>query len=398
MALIAVLLMCLAASLLLSGLGYSSVRKVLARPVPEPTTLLPLSVLRPLKGLEVGLYENLVSLAVQDYPDFELVLGIADPDDPAVEVARQLKRDYPGVRVRLATGAPVVGLNPKVNNLLHMAARARHDLILVSDSNVRVGPTYLRQLAAELSDPSVGLVHSALVGQGDGSVGSVLENLQMNTVTAYGACGMLALSGRPLVIGKSMLFRKSELDQIGGLLGVANVLAEDYVIGRRFHAAGFAVRLSPHRIEVISAGWALDRFLNRQLRWSQMRFHLAPLAYLFEPLICSFFWAGVLATVASVEALPSGWRDGLLAVCAVVVSIRVALDSAQTLRLRGRRLSAGEVALLPVKDLLMLSLWVAGFLKRTINWRGTVAYVGAGSVLSAAPQRTARQRAAPHAG
>ena len=127
--------------------------------------------------------------------------------------------------------------------------------ILISDSNVRVGSDYLRALAGELSDPEVGMVHSVLVGQGGDTLGALLENLQMNTITAYGASGMELFSGLPLVIGKSMLLKLSHLEEVGGFLGVANLLAEDYVLGRRFHDAGHKVRLSPYRIGVVNAGW-----------------------------------------------------------------------------------------------------------------------------------------------
>ena len=379
---IAVLLVSLVASLVLSGAGLWAVRRLLAQPVPVPASFPPITVLKPLKGIDGGLYENLSSIVHQDYPDFEVIFGIEDPDDPAVEVALRVKNENPQVRIRLATGAPLVGMNPKVNNLLHMVRYARHDYVLISDSNVRVGSDYLKALAGELADPAVGLVHSVLVGQGGDTLGSLLENLQMNTVTVYGASGMEHFTGLPLVIGKSMLLKLSNLERVGGLLGVANLLAEDYVLGRRFHAAGFKVRLSPYRIGVVNAGWGLARFINRQLRWSQMRRNLTPLTYLFEPMMITWIWSALLIPAALLADLPALARGAIVAVALVATMARFALESRQIARLRGWPITLRELACIPLKDLLMLMVWAAGFAKRTIDWRGTQALIGRGTVLT----------------
>jgi ceramide glucosyltransferase len=350
--------------------------------VPVPAVFPPITVLKPLKGIDGELYENLLSIVHQDYPDFEVIFGIEDPDDPAVEVALRVKNENPQVRIRLATGAPLVGMNPKVNNLLHMVRNARNDYILISDSNVRVGNDYLRALAGELSDPSVGMVHSVLVGRGGDTVGSLLENLQMNTITAYGASGMEHFTGLPLVIGKSMLLKLSNLEKVGGLLGVANLLAEDYVLGLRFHAAGFKVRLSPYRIGVVNAGWGLPRFINRQLRWSQMRRNLSLLPYLGEPLIITWIWSAMLIPAALLAELSAPALTAVLAIALLAPAVRFALESRQVARLRGTPITLRELAYIPLKDLVMLMVWVAGFFKRSIDWRGTQALIGRGTVLT----------------
>jgi ceramide glucosyltransferase len=263
-----------------------------------------------------------------------------------------------------------------------MVRYARHDYILISDSNVRVGSDYLRALAGELSDPSVGLVHSVLVGQGGDTLGSLLENLQMNTVTVYGASGMEHFTGLPLVIGKSMLLKLSHLEEVGGLLGVANRLAEDYVLGRRFHAAGFKVRLSPYRIGVVNSGWGLPRFINRQLRWSQMRRNLTLLPYLAEPLIITWIWSAMLIPAALLADVPALVRAAVIGVALLAPAVRFALESRQVARLRGTPITLRELACIPLKDLVMLMVWAAGFVKRTIDWRGTEALIGRGTVLT----------------
>jgi ceramide glucosyltransferase len=205
----------------------------------------PITVLKPLKGAEDGLYDNLASLARQDYPDYEILIGADDPLDPALEVARQVQADHPEARIHLCAGSRHLGLNPKVNLLAALSDRAEHDHLLISDSNVRVEPGYLRDTAAELADPAVGLVTNVLVGEDADRLGGVLECLHLNSFVASAASFARVVGRRVCVIGKSMLFRKRDLDRLGGFWAVRNVLAEDYVIGRSFELAGYKVALSP---------------------------------------------------------------------------------------------------------------------------------------------------------
>src|SRR5467141_3240672 len=139
-----------------------------------------ITVLKPVKGDEPGLYENLASLARQDYPAYEILIGADDARDPALATAREVQEDFPQVPIGIHVGARQLGLNPKVNLLSALFDRARHDAVLISDSNVRVGPEYLREMAAEMADPAVGLVTNMVVGDGAG-VGALLETLHLNS-------------------------------------------------------------------------------------------------------------------------------------------------------------------------------------------------------------------------
>jgi ceramide glucosyltransferase len=375
----------LAVAYALMLIGDVAVRQMLAkRRVLEYGPTPPISILKPLKGVDDGLWENLVSLAEQSYPEFEILIGIEDHEDPAMELALKLRRSYPQIPIRIVTGGAPVGLNPKVNNLNNSARFARHELFLISDSNVRVGPDYLRAVAAELGDPKVGLVHSMLEGEGERSLGSIFENLQLNTVAAQAVCGMAMLTGKPCVIGKSMLFRRADLERMGGFPAVANVLAEDYVIGRNFHRSGMRVVLSPYPVAVIGEKWPLRRFVNRHIRWGQMRRSLVLWAYLLEPLLNPVLWSLGLAASAVVFPLTSDVRAFWLVVAAAGVAGKSLHDSFMVGHVRGRNLSLGQLLLVPVKDLLIFALWVAALFKREVEWRGNTMRIGAGSALTPA--------------
>jgi ceramide glucosyltransferase len=334
-----------------------------------------ITVMKPLCGADAGLEENLESFFAQDDISYELLFGVEDPSDPAVVVVQRLLARHPEQRARLVVHDVRAGVNPKVRNLRGMIAHARHDLVVVSDSNVRVSPTYLSELADEFSRDAHGCLVTNLVrGTGENGLGSALDSVQLAGFCAAGMAGP-TLAGEALVMGKSMMFSRRTLDSLGGLDSLSNVLAEDYVMGKMFQHGGYAVRIAPTVIDDVNTGTTLHGFLSRNLRWAMLRFRLRPLAYLLEPLASPLAMLPVAWAAFGPWAVP--WALALL----------FSRDAVQWMILdRGR--TAGLPLLLSVlREALSLAVWVVAPFRKHVAWRGTRVRLSSGSVAYATPTR-----------
>jgi ceramide glucosyltransferase len=333
----------------------------------------PISILKPLCGMDEGLYENLVSFAEQRYPEFEIIFAVADPLDAALQAVERLRRTFPHVRTRvLAHGEDDPAANPKVISLQHMLRVARYDHVLVSDSNVRVKEDYLAAIAAEMDDPSVGLVSNMIVGAGATSLGAHCENLHLNTFVIAGVC-MGDITDRPVVVGKSMLMRRHELQSLGGFDALRYILAEDYVLGQRYHESGYRVVLSNHQIVTYNRRMEMRRFLSRHLRWAQLRRTCALGPFMMEPLLyASPFLAAPMLRAESGACYQA---------CALGLTLRIVLDAACAKRTSGAWPTWTSLLFIPVKDTLMLGVWSVALVSRRVHWRGHSLRIGSGSRL-----------------
>lgn len=343
----------------------------LPRPEAEPVT-----VLKPLCGADDALEANLETFFCQDHESFELLFGVQGEADPAIPVVRRLMARYPRVRARLVIHAGSRALNPKVGNLLATLRAGTHDLVVISDSNVAVRSDYLSAMQASLARPGVGLVTSPITGVGEATLGARLENLQLNG-TISGSVAASALVGRTLVVGKSMMFHRSDLERLGGLGAVANLLAEDYVIGRMFRAAGMRVALCPQPVLNVVQTGTLSTFFARHLRWAMLRTRLKTAIYPAEVLANPMLGA-VLSPFFGLGAWP------LL----LGAALSMARDGLCWLRLRGPRGLLAALPMSPVKDLINLGLWATAPFRRHVGWRGKRLRLSAGSLLYAEAQPT----------
>jgi ceramide glucosyltransferase len=327
----------------------------------------PVTVFKPLKGVDEGLEENLRSFFRLDYPVYQLLFGVADADDPAIDVVKRLLAEFPDRDAQLVVGNPVFGLNPKVENLAAMDRYSKYDTILISDSNVRVRPPYLRETACYLAEPGVGMVTNLFVGVGEQQTGAVLENLQLNGFIA-GGVALASLLRVTCVVGKSMLMPVRVLEAAGGFASVRNLLAEDQVLGVRVRKAGYAIRLSHHVIENVNSSRGFRWFLNRHSRWYKIRRQMALSAFLSEPM-ANLTAVGLIWALSGESGLAWG---GLL----VLVGLGIARDALQTLLLRGSVPKLRHLLLSPVKDLLLLPVWLDAIVDARVQWRGNRFLIG----------------------
>lgn len=349
-----------------------------------------ISILKPLCGVDDDLAANLDVFAALDYPIYEVLLGVRDPSDPAYPVAVAAARRHPRrLRVVVQRGAP--GLNPKVNQLLTLARAARFGLFVVSDSNVRVAPGYLAEIAAALADPRVGLVTHAVAGVGERRLGALMDNLHLCASVGAGMIGAKRVANQDVVVGKSMALRRRDLDALGGFGVVADVLAEDYLLGRMVPARlGKKVVVAPTPVHNVSERRSARDFYRRYRRWSVIhRQAIGGRIYAAQLLLHPSFVAAVgLALHPSPRAL---------AAFALVVALKLAYDAAALHLLRGGRVPLATVVASPLKDALLAAAWLSGLVRRDIDWRGNRLRVLAGTRLAAPATKFANRSPARRA-
>lgn len=365
--------------------GAHAASRVLRRKADEVGRAPRVSILKPVAGVDEDLAQNLASFAALDYPAFELLLGLADPSDPAAFVVKAFVDAHPGLDVRIVHTDPAAAVNPKVAQLLGLERVATGEVLVISDANVRVAPSYLWSLVAELSRPGVGLVSSLVAGDGERTWGAALENLQLGAQVAPTVAAMTLLSDLPVAVGKSMAMWRRALVSLGGFAVVGDVLAEDHVLGRLFADAGHLVAVDFAAVENRNADCTLARTLERHTRWAKMRRAIVPVAFAVEPLGSPF-----VVAVASLLWLPSP-----LAVQAIVLValLQTAVAAASVQALRGRPMALRHVVLEPLRALLLQLCWLRACVSRRVEWRGHPFLVQADSRLVPWPSGRVRASA-----
>ena len=349
---------------------------------------LPVSVLKPLCGADDALEDNLATFFRQDWPHYELVFGVEGASDPAIPIVRRLCALHPHVPARLVIHDGHRALNPKVSNLRAMLEGGTHDVVVISDSNVAVAPDYLRLLLGQLTAaPDVGLVTNLFAGTGEHNLGATLENLHLNGPVAGNVAITAESEDRVVSIGKSMMFRRSVFEALGGLESVGALLAEDYVMGRMFAQAGYKVRLCPGVVANVVRATTVRRFLSRTLRWGIIRSRVTPLLYPFEPLVNPMAMALVAPLLGLMGPGPLTWG----------VALTLLRDGLQWRRLRGdTRGLAQALPLGPIKDLLVFGVWALAPFVHTVRWRGRAYRVSTGTRLYAQRPPSARAATRQH--
>jgi len=359
---------------------YAQGRVLSAAPPPAPPSLPPVTILKPLKGVDDGLERNLRSFFRQDYPAYELILGSPDADDPALEVARRVAAEFPGFPARVVVGREALCPNPKMNLLAGLARHASHGIFLISDSNIEADPGYLRDLVAHLHRPGVGLVSSLFRGSGWRGLGGALESLQLNTFVMGGVSAAYRVMNIPCVVGKSMLFRREDLESMGGFAFLGAHLAEDQVCGEEMKARGRGVVVSGRLIDNVLGRRTVGAFLDRHERWCRIRRRISLGGYLGE-----FFVNPVplaLLALALSPAVP-------MAVVFGSVWLAASAMAASAERRAGVRRPLWHYPPLELlRGLLTAAVWFVPFFSGSVNWRGDRLKIGPRTRLLLDPSRT----------
>ena len=355
-------------SLLVAGsLAYSllsilaALRYLAAGRVERVSSTEPISILKPLSGIDEGLEKNLRSFFEQDYPRFEMVFAVREECDPCVSLVRRLCAEYPRIPSRLLVVGEPDYLHAKVYSLAHMLAAARHDILVMSDSDIRVGPDLLRRVAAEFAagpdGAQVALATCPYRAVAGGSLWSQLEAVGMNTTFWQGVLTARLLDGMKFAVGPTIVARRAALEAIGGMERVKDSIAEDFDLGRLVAEAGYRVILSSYVIEHRIGSESLAQNFAHRTRWGRTSRRSRPSGYLGQ-----VFMHPLPIAALRVMASPNAWP-----VAALAVAIRYASAWVTARMVLGAPL---DWVLLPLDDLLGLFFWIGGFFGDTITWRG----------------------------
>ncbi|MBY0520688.1 MAG: bacteriohopanetetrol glucosamine biosynthesis glycosyltransferase HpnI [Sphingomonas sp.] len=349
----------------LFGAGYNVFAALLLRrpcPVAPAQHWPSVTILKPLHGLEPALPANLATFFAQDYPGpVQIIFGARSPTDPALALAREMAQAHGDTDAAFVADATRHGANNKLSNLTNMMVAAKHEIIVVADSDVAWTAGSLRLIVAAMADPKIGLVSCLLRGRGDAGFWSRLAAMDiayryMPSVVVGTAIGL----ARP-VLGPTHALRRSTLDTIGGFVAFADVLADDYEIGRAVRGLGLETRVTDFYVTHGCADPTLPALVAHELRWSVTIFRIDPLGF---------------AGSAAVHALPIALIGAAAAQFSVVSQIILAATLAARILVKQRMDhvaggSAGPLWLLPARDLLSFALFCATFFIDKVNWRGT---------------------------
>jgi ceramide glucosyltransferase len=347
-----------------------------------PSYTPPVSLLKPVKGVDFASYENFSSFCHQDYPEYEILFAVNDDSDPAVPLIRRLATEFPARQIRLITGAAQIGANKKVNNLIALAREARHHILVLTDGDVRVGSNYLREVVAPFADAKTGAVTSFYRGIAQKSLGAELEAIGASSDFFAGVLVAEWKEGMTFALGASIGTSKQWVSKIGGFEAIADMHSDDYELGHRIAKAGGEVLLSREPVWTMYPAQTARGFWNHQVRWARTVRLCRPVSYLGLIFTHGLPWV-VLAAVAA----PAKW----IAAAYLFAYLILRLVMAWTVGIWGvgddvlRR----KLWLVPLRDAIYFAVWLASFASNRISWGGEQFTMQKGQMVPASPSKSA---------
>lgn len=324
----------------------------------------PVSILKPVRGLDREAYENFASFCRQHYPRYEILFGVANDQDPALPAIREVIRDFPELPLRLLIGSQELGANDKVNRLCRLVREARYELLVINDSDIRVGPGYLASVIFPFRDPQVGIVTCMYRGMAGAGLWSELEAINLSSNFLGGVLVARQMEGVRFSLGATIAITRERLGEIGGFEALADFAVDDFEIGQRVASRGYRIELSPYTVQTVCPSHTAKEFFEQHLRWTIGLRHSRPAGH------CGWLFAqGLPWSLAAAAAGHSVFAA--MAYLGAYLTLRLAM--AWTVGVRGLRdpLLRRKLWLVPLSDALGSLIWLLSFGRNCITWRGS---------------------------
>jgi ceramide glucosyltransferase len=343
---------------------------------PQPEFTPPVSNLKPIRGFDPDAYENFASLCRQDYPDYELLFCVGSYDDPAVPIIEKLALDFPERDIRIIVGSGRTGPNDKVAKLARLTAEARHEVLVINDSDVRVEPNYFRSIVAPLRNPRVGAVTCLYVSAETKSLAENLHSIGMISDFFAGILTARQLDGVKFALGKTIATTRTKLAEFGGYDHIVDRPGDDLLVGRLIAEQGHQVELLPYSVSTVSDYSSMRDMLHRRLRWIVVMRHMRPSGH-----FGLLFTHGLPWSLAAIALHPTA------AVAAAYLGTYVALRCAMTWLIGSWGLKQSglwkKMPLIFAWDAVAFVLWLVSFTRHTIRWRNADYSIRGGQLVPA---------------
>jgi ceramide glucosyltransferase len=341
----------------------------------------PVSILKPIRGLDRETYENYASFCAQDYPEFEIIFCVSDESEPAIPVIEKVIRDFPKRSIRVLVGSEPLGVSDKVNKMCRMVREARYDVLLVSDSDVRVEPAFLRDVVAPFANLQVGGVTCLYKGLTDGSLAADIEALGNSADFAPGVLVARLMGDLDFMLGAVMATTKERLAEIGGFEGLVDHLSDDYELGNRIAANGYRVELSRHPVSIVYPHQNLTDTFRHQLRWNLTIRCSRPGGHLGLLFTQGLPWALLAAAIAPSAKIGVGYLAGY-AILRTAMAWKAGVSGMRDTLVRRK------LWMLPLRDAFAFIVWVLSFFPQRIHWRGQEFYIRDKRLVPAPPRHS----------
>lgn len=337
----------------------------------------PVSNLKPVRGLDAQAYENFASFCRQDYPEYELLFCVGEPDDPVVPVLEKLIRDFPERPIRILFGSGRSGSNDKATKLARLTVEAQHDVLVISDSDVRVRPDYLRNVVAPLADPNVGAVTCFYVSTGEKTFADDLQTIGMVSDFYAGVLVARQLDGVKFALGPTIATTRAHLARFGGYQTIENRPADDLLVGRLIAEQGYQIQLLSYPISTVSDYHSIPELFRKRLRWLVVMRHMRPLGH-----FGLLFTQGLPWCLAAIAIHPSA--AVALGYSAAYLGLRIVMT--WVIGMWGLKTPAlwKKLPLIPIWDLVALFIWSVSFLQKSVRWRDAEYYIRDGTLVPVA--------------